>query len=135
MNHGTMTDDFDFGALAGALGDTIVPHGPPGEAALDQPRASLRYFGDYLLEAEIAGAIHYAHSQGVLHRDLKPANVLLDAAGEPVVTDFGLAKHDAAGMGLTLSGQVLGTPAYMAPEQAEGRSRECDARTDVYGLG
>ena len=87
------------------------------------------------LIVKIAQAIHYAHSQGVLHRDLKPANVLLDLAGEPLVTDFGLAKHDAANQGLTLSGQVLGTPAYMAPEQAEGRSKECDARTDVYGLG
>lgn len=84
---------------------------------------------------KIAQAIQHAHEKGVLHRDLKPANVLLDAAGEPVVTDFGLAKHDAADLGLTLSGQVLGTPAYMAPEQAEGRTRESDARTDVYGLG
>lgn len=87
------------------------------------------------LMGKIAQAIHHAHSQGVLHRDLKPANVLLDPSGEPMVTDFGLAKHDAADLGLTVSGQVLGTPAYMAPEQAEGRSKECDARTDVYGLG
>ncbi|HWB06642.1 MAG TPA: serine/threonine-protein kinase [Verrucomicrobiales bacterium] len=231
-----MTDDFDFGALADAMHDTIVP--PDWSKDRDtsgQPGAALRQFGDYLLEAEIArggmgvvyrarqlaldrtvavkvlrdtafagsgdvdrfkleasaaaalrhpniitiheigehddthffsmdhvagstlahvlrdgpmpakkaaslllkiaGALHHAHSQGVLHRDLKPANVLLDAAGEPIVTDFGLAKHDAADMGLTLSGQVLGTPAYMAPEQAEGRSRQSDARTDVYGLG
>ena len=87
------------------------------------------------LLVKIAQAIHHAHSQGVLHRDLKPGNILLDAAGEPVVTDFGLAKHAGADAGLTLTGQVLGTPAYMAPEQAEGRTRESDARTDVYGLG
>jgi serine/threonine protein kinase len=87
------------------------------------------------LMVKIAHAIQHAHSQGVLHRDLKPANVLLDAAGEPVVTDFGLAKHAAAECGLTLSGQVLGTPAYMAPEQAAGRTRDCGPHTDVYGLG
>ncbi len=87
------------------------------------------------LMVKIARAIQHAHDHGVLHRDLKPANVLLDAAGEPVVTDFGLAKHTAADSGLTLSGQVLGTPAYMAPEQAAGRMKDCGPPADVYGLG
>jgi WD40 repeat protein len=88
-----------------------------------------------VLMVKIASAIHHAHAAGVLHRDLKPSNIIMDAAGEPMVTDFGLAKHDAADMGLTLSGQVLGTPAYMPPEQAEGQAKNAGPHTDVYGLG
>ena len=87
------------------------------------------------LMVKIARAIHHAHAQGVLHRDLKPANVLLDGEGEPVVTDFGLAKRAAQETELTVSGQVLGTPAYMAPEQAAGRTKDFGPHTDVYGLG
>lgn len=107
--------------------------GPSLAAVLrDGPLAAIKAAA---LLVKIAQAIHHAHSQGVLHRDLKPGNVLMDPSGEPLVTDFGLAKHHASDLGLTISGQVLGTPAYMAPEQAEGRSRDCDVRTDVYGLG
>jgi len=83
----------------------------------------------------IAEAIHYAHSQGVLHRDLKPSNILIDAHDAPRVTDFGLAKVLQSGSEVTLTGQVMGSPSYMSPEQAAGRSREVDARTDVYALG
>lgn len=92
--------------------------------------------------ARIAEAVHYAHTQGVLHRDLKPSNVLLDANDEPRVTDFGLAKQlvsDAhptnPNSQLTVSGQVLGSPAYMPPEQAAGRSTELGPASDVYSLG
>ncbi len=83
----------------------------------------------------IAGAIHSAHQCGVLHRDLKPSNVLMDAAGEPHITDFGLAKQIAAEPGLTLSGAVIGTPGYMSPEQAVGHSDRLSAASDVYSLG
>jgi serine/threonine protein kinase len=83
----------------------------------------------------LARAMHYAHGQGIIHRDLKPGNVLLTVEGEPKITDFGLAKLLGAGEGQTVSGDVLGTPNYMAPEQAEGDSRRAGPATDVYGLG
>src|SRR5262249_47936456 len=83
----------------------------------------------------LAGAVQHAHSQGIVHRDLKPANVLLGLKGWPKVTDFGLARRTEAGPGLTQSGALLGTPSYMAPEQAAGQTRAVGPRTDVYGLG
>jgi serine/threonine protein kinase len=83
----------------------------------------------------LARALHHAHERGVIHRDLHPANVLLTADGTPKLTDFGLAKVLAGGAGLTRSWAVLGTPAYMAPEQAEGKSRQVGPATDVHGLG
>ena len=70
-----------------------------------------------------------------MHRDLKPANILLTANGTPKVADFGLAKSLEAGVDLTLAGVILGTPSYMAPEQAEGASRAVGVATDVYALG
>jgi len=81
----------------------------------------------------LAQAVAFAHGRKVLHRDLKPANVLLTKTGDPVVTDFGLARDLARGTRLTASGQLLGTPAYMPPEQARGEV--ADERADVYGVG
>ncbi len=86
------------------------------------------------LVAQIAQAVHYAHGRGVVHRDIKPGNILVDAAAQPYLTDFGLACHDAD-LTLTVDGQVLGTPAYMAPEQAGGNPRTVGPAADVYGLG
>jgi WD40 repeat protein/predicted Ser/Thr protein kinase len=83
----------------------------------------------------IAEAVHFAHQHGVLHRDLKPSNVLVDRLDVPHVTDFGLAKQDEAGATLTLSGQVLGTPSFMPPEQADPRRGDTTAASDVYSLG
>jgi WD40 repeat protein len=118
----------DGGSLAGRVGQFTK-----------DPRAAAR------LMAATARAVHYAHQRGVLHRDLKPANVLLDADGQPQITDFGLAKRlspdgsaaaaGAAGLtGMTLSGAVLGTPRYMAPEQARGE-KSLTVAADVYGVG
>src|SRR5262249_30643342 len=76
------------------------------------------------LLATIARAVHYAHQRGVLHRDLKPSNILLDANGTPHLTDFGLAKLVEKESTLTLANAVLGTPAYMAPEQARGDTKD-----------
>ncbi|MBX3472027.1 MAG: protein kinase [Planctomycetes bacterium] len=85
---------------------------------------------------QVARAVHFAHTRSVLHRDLKPHNVLVDAQGEPHLTDFGLAKDiGREEKGYTVTGQVLGTPAYMAPEQASGDPALVDRRSDVYGLG
>lgn len=85
--------------------------------------------------ATIADALHHAHEQGVIHRDLKPANVMIDGDGQPHIMDFGLARRDMGEITMTVEGQVLGTPAYMSPEQAQGLSHMADRRADVYSLG
>jgi WD40 repeat protein len=84
---------------------------------------------------KICRAVHYAHQRGILHRDLKPSNILVDEQGEPHVADFGLAKSLDADSGFTFTSSVLGSPNYMAPEQAAGKTRQLSTAVDVYGLG
>ncbi len=108
--------------------------GPP----LDQACATLTIEEKIALLAQTARAVHYAHGRGIVHRDLKPSNILVrivdDGSRSPVIVDFGVALW-AEDVSLTRTGEVLGTPAFMAPEQARGDSRSVDRRTDVYALG
>jgi serine/threonine protein kinase len=104
------------------LADLLTARRPP-------PREAAR------LIADVADALQYAHEQGVIHRDVKPSNILLDEAGRPHLMDFGLAKRDAGEITMTIEGQVLGTPAYMSPEQARGEAHKVDGRSDLYSLG
>src|SRR5881296_43024 len=87
------------------------------------------------LIAKLARTVHYAHEHGILHRDIKPGNVLLDAKGEPHLTDFGLARLAETESTVTRTLEVLGTPSYMAPEQAVGNNAGVTSATDIYGLG
>lgn len=106
-------------------GDGAAPPGPPG-CSRDVWVASLL--------AKAARAVHHAHLRGIIHRDLKPANILVDTAGEPYVSDFGLARRLGEDSLLTLTGSPVGTPAYMSPEQARGE-RTLTTGTDVWSLG
>src|SRR5437879_7763227 len=87
------------------------------------------------LIAKVARTVHYAHQHGILHRDIKPGNILLDTSGEPHLTDFGLARLVEVDSTVTDTEQIMGTPSYMAPEQAIGHKAQLTGTTDVYGLG
>src|SRR5437660_3978089 len=85
--------------------------------------------------AKVVRGVQYAHAQGILHRDLKPGNVLLDGRGEPLVSDFGLAKWLDASSHLTRTLTIFGTPGYIAPEQVNGSAGKIGPTSDVYSLG
>ena len=112
----------------GSLADWIQRETADGSRPADPRQAAT-------ILRKLAEATHHAHQHGVLHRDLKPENVLIDAAGDPFLTDFGMARLADAGTRLTRSQTSLGTPAYIAPEVAVGGSNEATVLSDVYGLG
>jgi tRNA A-37 threonylcarbamoyl transferase component Bud32 len=101
---------------------------------LEGPRTREGQRENVRLLASVARAVHHAHQRGILHRDLKPGNILLDQAGQPLVTDFGLAKKVQSDSGMTQTGAIVGTPSYMAPEQAAAK-KGLTVAVDVYSLG
>jgi len=134
LHHPHIVQIYEVGAEGGLPFFSLeFVDGPPLDKKLQgdplPPRAAAR------LAEQLAEAMDYAHKRGIVHRDLKPANVLMTADGSPKIGDFGLAKRIEGGAGQTHTGAVLGTPSYMAPEQAEGRLADVGPLSDVYSLG
>src|SRR6266508_3204520 len=114
---------FSMKFVDGGQLDQVVKHTP----------MSIRHAAELI--AKVARTVHYAHEHGILHRDIKPGNILLDDKGEPHLTDFGLARLVETESTMTRTLEVLGTPSYMAPEQAAGNNTQLSSATDIYGLG
>jgi serine/threonine protein kinase/Tfp pilus assembly protein PilF len=134
LDHPCIVPIYDIGERDGScyFSMKLVQGGQLDEVQRREPM-SIRRAAE--LMAKIARTVHYAHERGVLHRDIKPGNILLDGDGEPHLTDFGLARLVETESTVTCTMEVLGTPSYMAPEEAAGQTKQITAATDVYGLG
>jgi serine/threonine protein kinase/TolB-like protein/Tfp pilus assembly protein PilF len=134
LDHPCIVPIYEIGERDGScyFSMKLVEGGPLDEVVKRDPMSTRRAAE---LIAKLARTVHYAHEHGVFHRDIKPGNILLDAKGEPHLTDFGLARLAETESNVTRTIEVLGTPAYMAPEQARGHNGRATSATDVYGLG
>jgi TolB-like protein/Tfp pilus assembly protein PilF/predicted Ser/Thr protein kinase len=134
LDHPGIVPIYDIGEREGScyFSMKLVEGGQLDEVVSREPM-SIRRAAE--LMAKVARTVHYAHERGILHRDIKPGNILLDGDGEPHLTDFGLARLVETESTVTRTMEVLGTPSYMAPEEAAGQTKEITAATDVYGLG
>ena len=134
LNHPNIAPVFDVGMMDGCPCFSMEFF--PGGSLADRLRQpGMRIEDGVKLLVKVASAVYFAHQHGVLHRDLKPANILLDADSEPHVADFGLAKELNSDSDLTQSGAVLGSPNYMSPEQAAGKTDSLSVAADIYSLG
>src|SRR5438876_2630138 len=134
LDHPSIVPIYEVGEREGAcyFSMKFVEGGQLDEVARRAP-ISIREAAKLI--AKVARTVHYAHEHGILHRDIKPGNILLDTKGEPQLTDFGLARLVEAESTVTRTMEVMGTPSYMAPEQAAGEYTKLSNATDVYGLG
>jgi tetratricopeptide (TPR) repeat protein/predicted Ser/Thr protein kinase len=134
LQHANIVQVFDTGVHQGTpyLVMELIEGGNLAQQMRGQPRPARDAAA---LVEKLARAMHVAHQKGIVHRDLKPANIMLAGDGTPKITDFGLVKRLDRSLGLSLTGQAIGTPSYMAPEQASGRVHEIGPPADVYALG
>jgi serine/threonine protein kinase/Tfp pilus assembly protein PilF len=134
LNHPCIVPIYEVGERDGAcyFSMGLVDGGQLDAVAKGEPMP-IRHAAELI--AKLARTVHYAHERGILHRDIKPGNILLDAKGEPHLTDFGLARLVETESTVTHTMEVLGTPSYMAPEQAVGNNTRVAGATDIYGLG
>ena len=134
LNHPGIVPIYEVGERDGACYFSMgLVESEQLDAILKREPTPIRHAGELI--AKIARTVHHAHEHGILHRDIKPGNILIDQSGKPHLTDFGLARLVEAESTVTATLEVLGTPSYMAPEQAAGETTKVSKATDVYGLG
>jgi serine/threonine protein kinase len=134
LNHPCIVPIYEVGERDGACYFSMgLVEGGQLDAVVKREPIPLRHAAELI--AKLARTVSYAHEHGILHRDIKPGNILLDAEGEPHLTDFGLARLVETESSVTRTMEVLGTPSYMAPEQAVGNNAGVTRATDIYGLG